>query len=343
MFVLRNWDHSYDDKIINVIERDGKTHFYHLWDKVFVRKISKDTLNDHLKAMERQEIIKKDSFEVGKKRYITLTLKTIQERKRGIFEGVKRVKLHKNTLVKEKRILTMFVLSNAMLGFQLKKSSNTQIGSIPSVKGGKYSLRSVEGTTSADLLRLKDSTLYYNKKFAYLKISKFQIQRIIEDLRSDFPNILKPIQVNGKIRFHFVDESLERFVMFCDNMLYSIIHRTEYFWITGKKRKSKEVEWYKMIFGKKLTDEFFMNLKEKRFEKYGHYRHQFKKFPLRPHTMNKAIKKYTETLKIEMDKEVRSYYAYMIKFEDVKKKYPEFYDLMFGISFPKFIREEIIV
>ncbi len=148
MFVLRNWDYGLDDKITGIIERDGKTYFYALEKELGV---SRDTLNDHLKTMEQQEIIKKDEVlgERGKK-YVRLTLKTIQEKKRGIFEGIKRVKSNKNTIVTEKRILTMFILSNAMLGFQLKKSSTTRVGGIPSVKGhGRYSLRSVEGTKSS--------------------------------------------------------------------------------------------------------------------------------------------------------------------------------------------------
>lgn len=350
MFALRNWDHSLDDKIIKVIERDGKTTFYYLWEEIFGEKVSRDTLNDHLKIMEEQEIIKKDpleTFEIGKKRYIRLTHKTKRERKRGIFEGVKS-KGEANSLIRDKRILIMFILSNAMLGFHFKRSSHRRPGDVPSLKGPVgYSMRTLGGTTAGDLMRLKDTTLSYNKKFAYLKISKHRIEQIIKSLRNDFPAILRPIQADGKIRLKIEDESLERFVIFCDNMLREIVTWLEFRWILKKTRsrirKQKETQWYGKIFGPVMIREFFVKINERRMRDDNFNRGYLNENNLGKTQVDYIVKRINENELKRKEETIQSYVNWIEKFSKIKENYPEFYSLIMEIVYPDFLKETDIL
>jgi hypothetical protein len=297
--------------------------------------------------MEKQEIIKKDPLEIGKKRFIRLTLKTKRERKRGIFQGVKS-KGETNSIIRDKRILIMFILSNAMLGFSFKKSTHPHIGDVPSLKGSQgYSMRALEGTTARDLMRLKDSTLSYNKKFAYLKISEHRIREIIKDLRDEFPIILRFMKADGKIRSKIEDEALERFVMFCDNMLREIVTWMEFRWILKKTRsrirKQKETQWYRTIFGPVMTREFFVKINERRMRDDNFIRNSLNKNNLGKTRVDDIVKQFNENELKRKEEAIRSYVNWLERFNNINEKYPEFYSLIMEIVYPGFLKESEIL
>jgi hypothetical protein len=207
--------------------------------------------------------------------------------------------------------------------------------------------------------------------FLYLQLSQQEIGKCIELLEDEkYPIIRKSRLFNGEILYRIDngdkeingvinDDKNEKekeinnstFILACYQIFSFLFYRMCLVWMFGKfPYNTEEVNWFRYIYGNKITTNFFINIKEQRREYENRIKENLKgylnKTSLTPIEKEKIIER---KIKKTAENNIK-YYDISIKknLEDVSKLYgykvkqPKkiFYNIMLKIIYPSFLRKE---
>lgn len=365
MNTLQNWDSELDKQIIEIIERDVRAYFYRLWKEL---KVSRNTLNLHLDTMLEQGVIEKDPIkQIGKKRYIQLTKACMDARRLGVFRGVireptnteKRIAENTDVQIQNDMRLLVLLLLRAATGITNLRPTMT-----PEIKEEYLMMENLKGVSVEDIIKFQENIdlLANNNIFTHLGFSKQKINFMLNTLKDelnrypDFGPIFNLVpfitcensrskhrttmqanydSITFSSRFELVSSfrphlyELKKFLVYCDTVLMFVISRMEMKWYSGERPRRKEVEWYEYVFGREISNSFFLNkLKVIRVQLY---KRRVLKDSKSKHNRDIWVKHFYTELFSEKQK----------KFKNIEKKYPMFYKIVTDIVYPRFLRRDI--
>jgi DNA-binding HxlR family transcriptional regulator len=338
--LMRTWDNALDEKIIRIIENnDGKSYFYQLEKEMgFSRNLRRKTLNEHLKRLERQNIIEKDpNPQIGKKRYIRLTSKAILRKSLDILEGLK----SKHVTMRHKKLVMLILgmICRTYSGHIRKDGSIVQLyapaaGRLTSDLISKY-----VGVSTSDL----ENPIYYTdivNDFSYEEITE-SINKLSE------AKVTRPTFTFTDEVYHSFEPKYEKLIPYinsCFRILGLLLRNMKKKWFyLRKKPTSEEINWFVSIVGKNEMRSFFSSLDEERKlfpeQRKRNYEDMlgncnaadFKKAILEANRVDKKIIKSTDLTIKRMTEELEN------KYEDIKMTFPVFYELMKEMIYPSFL------
>lgn len=330
--------------IINEL-KSGKKHFNELKEKL---GLTPRTVSFNLEKMYDQGMINRAPLQIGKPRYYWLTDVTKLEMELGYFGGLKS-KRNRTVLQgvdnKEKegenmtKIIVRLMLRRAALGTTrlgnpkpITKLTDKNRGYVVFSKGLYYEPAFVDGFSIEDIIENRD---FVDGSMFKHKFDKEHIERMVNKLTKREPRIIKPYYENGEWIYRLNDDNLlKKFVSYCEVMFSHAIIRMEEAWkLRKRKPNTGEVDWYKSIYGKDKTTQFFLVLNEekKRFRKES-YREKQKR--------EKLLKKGIEC----WDQAIRSL-DYSLKgneFDEIRNSgyihYRTFSKLLLDEAYPNFLK-----
>ncbi len=335
---MRVWNKAIDEKIVRDLENNGgKTHYYHLL-KTF--GMSSKTLNEHLKRLEEQEIIHKDEFQIGKKRYIRFTPKAILK----ILLGILEVK-PKNVTMRYKKVILLILgtISKSYVGHVNSDGSLRESGHIP---GQLYTTLGTEfpGVTVTDVLN--HNRQVDNNNYIFDDFSQEEIVSSINKLRQ--AKVILPSITSTKEGRYIFDSDYQKLYPFlrdCYHILWILLINMQHKWVhIRKKPTSEEVNWFIFIVGRVKMNSFFTSLNEERKDFPEHTKWNY--LDMFPQSNSEELKKAVIEAKISILKAIKSTDLTVKKmtreldkrYSEIAKEYPVFYELLKEIICPSFLR-----
>ena len=288
------YDPDTDEDIIKSIEtsEEGKYSFNEL-KKEF--STSPRTLTKHLNILEARNIIERDKIDVPwsrKKRYIWLTQNTKIKRKyygsfRLDYRNVKGLCKDKKDMIEKDRqkyrrmklvLFLLFALASGYIGYK-----NSSKGGVV-IKGGYYqegkatnsiaTTRTVSaidpepGFSPNDLERRDYQLSIIQNSMRLNRFEKDETDEIMNEIAKYKEIELERFLYNGKIRYKIIDKTLKKFLIYCCNIITTLVQvMRAYFFLFNKQGETDERQWYYDILGDETAIVFFQQIEENQAEK----------------------------------------------------------------------------
>jgi hypothetical protein len=279
------YDPDLDNQIIEIIENnEGETRFNTLCD--LLEKGPK-IISRHLEFLTYdQKILEWGKSPHGKKGSIKLTTISKIKRKYGIFSidySNKRglcSKWREQTEISKKsdrkRKLMLFLLLVLASGYMSYKNSSK--GGIVIREGASndpIATKTVAiteepeyGFSPDDLIRddYQLSTIHTSMRLN--RFSREEAKDLLNEIREYKDIELKPISYNGHIKYKIKDETLQDFLIYCSNIITTLVQVMRvYFFFIKKQRQKEAIQWFYNILGDEAATMFFTKIDKNRAKK----------------------------------------------------------------------------
>lgn len=347
------WKTDIDNKIYELLTNKEKLYFNQILKEVYPyqkERKNQETLRIHLKKMIDQGILDRDNLSVGKERFYYFSEKTKFEKKLGIFEGINSSMNVKSNLLYKKRaiLILLFSLSDSMMYRKYQKKYYA--------KEPGYFLSNNNEYLDYHISRMPITDLdYYDVK---------NINRYFNSLKEIIPGIIPTISDSNGVRFTISDIYLNNFLRFSLIILKLLIEYVEKRFFVLNKREKEEYEWLKLIRGDSYANQIFLRIgnnnkkSETIKQRYIRY-HKFEKIISSREIIEKILKhdgeiygcpdyltnskKFDEFIKKQLIVYIKAWNEDLkiesdFKFQDVKTKYKNIYDIVVELIYPQFLR-----
>jgi hypothetical protein len=202
-------------------------------------------------------------------------------------------------------------------------------------------------------------------KFVYLELSQKEIEECIKLLKDEeYPIIRASGSYNGETLYSIEDGDKKMknvnddeiknttFILTCDYIFGRVFNRMRLIWMFRKKHPypKEQINWFRYIYGKDITTEFFLGLKEQKQEYENRIKEHWKDYPNKTFVSPMEKQQFMENeIKKEVDNSIKKDdEAIKETLDNLEKKYSNkikernkiFYDLMLEIIYPSFLRKE---
>jgi hypothetical protein len=291
------YDPDTDENIIKTIENseEGKCSFNEVKKELGT---TARTLTKHLNILEARNIIERDKIEIPwsrKKRYIRLTQNTKIKRKyygsfkldyrnvKGLCKD-KKYQIDKDRQKYRRMKLVLFLLFALASGYTGYKNLSKEGGVV--IKGGDYqegnttnynataTTRTVSaidpepGFSPNDLERSDYQLSIIQTGMRLNRFEKDETDEIMSEIAKYKEVKLERFLHNGKIRYKIVDEALKEFLIYCCNIITTLIQvMRAYFFLFNKQGEPDERQWFYDIVGDETANAFFRQIEDNKAEK----------------------------------------------------------------------------
>lgn len=290
------YDPDTDENLIKAIEtsEEGKYSFNELKKELAT---SARTLTKHLNILEARNIIERDKIEIPwsrKKRYIRLTQNTKIKRKyygsfRLDYRNVKALCKDKKDMIEKDRqkyrrmklvLFLLFALASGYIGYKnslskggviikgLDQEDGNATKSIATTNRTVTALDPEPGFSPNDLERRDYQLSIIQTSMRSNRFEKDETDEIMNEISKYKEIELERFLYNGKIRYEIVDKTLKEFLIYCCNIITTLVQvMRAYFFLFNKQGEPDERQWFYDILGDETANAFFQQIEENKAEK----------------------------------------------------------------------------
>jgi hypothetical protein len=271
------YDPTLDEKIFEIIDIHGETRFNTL---VELLNKSTRTISNHLDFLTNdQKLLEWTKNKPGYEGSIKLTTTSKIKRRYGIFsidyshkrglcsEWRERMEISKKNDRKTK--LLLFLLIALSSGYMSYKNSSK--GGIVIKAGGNDTTTKTVAITDEPKYGFSPQDLERNDFQLSIIHTSIRLNRFGKEEANDLLNEINtykdieliPISYNGRIKYKIKDETLQDFLIYCSNIITTLVHvMRAYFFFIKKQRQKEAIQWFYNIFGDEAATMFFTKIDE---------------------------------------------------------------------------------
>lgn len=271
------YDIELDYRILEIIDSKNFAQFNQLKKNL---KLDSNTLNNHLKFLQENGIIKREENSPGYSRKIEYTDIAKMKRKYKIldidYSNKKRICNNRykieNKIERKNRRKKIFSYILLLIAYNYMKYVKTHENKASELGMSYlddeeiisfYWLETKKGFSIEDIKEHDFALDFFQSLFSSNEFKEETIRMLINEFNSD--GIIK-INIEG--RYEIVDKTLENLLICCRQILVSFLKRIKKYWYSISKKPTKEeANWLYLVLGNKESSYFFQNIEYNRAKK----------------------------------------------------------------------------